>query len=57
MTTPVSPEVHCESDLSQDRSIQNEDSLGSNGMEAENIINVTQHPSFKFDYMTWTYSS
>ena len=52
MTTPASPEVHCESDLSQDRSIQNKDSFGGNGMEAGNIINVTKHSSFKFDYMT-----
>ena len=52
MTTPDSPEAHCESDLSQDRSIPNEDSLGGNGIEPENIINVTKHSSFKFDYMT-----
>ena len=43
MTTPARPEVHRESDLSQDRSIPNEDSLGGNGMEAQDIINVTKH--------------
>ena len=52
MTTPDSPEAHCESDLSQDRSIQNEDSLGSNGMEAQDIINVTNHSFLNHDYMT-----